>query len=62
MGNHIEMSNKAGEDYPVGTTYQPHEHQLPLSLAVLKELREACRAQKGNLMYEVHPDFIIVPK
>lgn len=62
LGNHIEMSTALGKDYPVGTTYQPQEHSLPLSLTVLQELRDACRKQKGPLVYEVHNDFIIVPK
>ncbi len=40
MGTHIEMSETANLDYPIGTTYQPNEHQLPLSVADINVLRE----------------------
>lgn len=38
LGNHIEMTQTSGVDYPMETIYQPKEHQLPLSLLTLKEL------------------------
>lgn len=40
MGTHIEMSATPDLDYPIGTTYQPNEHRLPLSLADIFVLRE----------------------
>ena len=35
LGNHIEMTDTPGIDYPTGTTYQPNEHRLPLQVAQL---------------------------
>lgn len=62
LGNHIEMTNTAGKDYPTGTTYQPAEHILPLSFKDLKELNKALHIA-GNLpKYEIHNSFIIDPK
>lgn len=40
MGTHIEMSDEVNVDYPVRTTYQPHEHQLPLSVSHIETLHE----------------------
>ena len=62
MGNHIEMSRTKGVDYPVGTIYQPGEHALPLRPDVLQELVKACGKMGDRITYEVHDDFIIVPK
>src|SRR5258706_599371 len=36
LGNHIEMTETAGVDYPTGTTYQPHEAPLPLNTGQLE--------------------------
>jgi hydroxyacylglutathione hydrolase len=41
MGTHIEMSATPNSDYPIGTTYQPNEHQLPLTVADIYVLRES---------------------
>lgn len=38
MGTHIEMSDKPGIDYPIGSTYQPNEAPLPLELNSLLKL------------------------
>lgn len=62
MGNHLEMTTTSGIDYPTGTTYQPNEHTLPLKVSVLKELHDACNKMGDQLTYQVHPDFILVPK
>jgi hydroxyacylglutathione hydrolase len=40
MGTHIEMSNTLNVDYPIGTTYQPNEHPLPLAASDITELNE----------------------
>jgi glyoxylase-like metal-dependent hydrolase (beta-lactamase superfamily II) len=61
IGNHIEMSDKKGTDYPVGTTYQPEEHILPLTIAQLEELDKALDALDLPKR-DAHDDFIIVPK
>jgi glyoxylase-like metal-dependent hydrolase (beta-lactamase superfamily II) len=61
LGNHIEMTQTPGIDYPIGTTYQPKEHQLPLSVLELKELSSAL-SQLGDIpTKEVHDRFIIYP-
>lgn len=41
MGTHIEMSNTPNDDYPIGSTYQPNEHQLPLTPSDVVALSEA---------------------
>lgn len=41
LGTHIEMSNTPNVDYPVGTTFQPDEHPLPLSVLDIYALNEA---------------------
>jgi hydroxyacylglutathione hydrolase len=61
IGNHIEMTSKKGIDYPVGTTYQPDEHILPLTLAQLQELDKALDTLDTPKL-DVHDDFVIVPK
>lgn len=40
MGTHIEMTAEVNVDYPVGTTYQPNEHRLPLSVSDITLLHE----------------------
>ncbi len=62
MGNHIEMTQTKGVDYPTGTTYQPEEHSLPLAVEILLELSNACKSMGEKVVYSVHDDFIIVPK
>ncbi|MEV6207825.1 MBL fold metallo-hydrolase [Kitasatospora sp. NPDC051914] len=43
LGCHIEMTTEPGTDYPLGTTHQPDEPPLELSVADLHELQAACR-------------------
>lgn len=62
LGNHIEMSNKPGILYPIGSTYQPEEHVLQLNVKHLEELRDACNAMGTAARHDVHDDFIIVPR
>ncbi len=40
LGTHIEMSATPNIDYPIGTTYQPNEHQLPLGMNDINALQE----------------------
>ena len=61
LGNHIEMTQTAGVDYPIGTIYQPKEHQLPLSTLTLKELSSALIKLGDTPTKEVHDSFIIYP-
>jgi glyoxylase-like metal-dependent hydrolase (beta-lactamase superfamily II) len=62
LGNHIEMTTTAGKDYPTGTTYQPAEHILPMTMDDLRELNEALKAAGDLPKYDVHANFIIAPK
>ncbi len=61
MGNHIEMSNVNGVDYPLGSKFQPDEHLLPMKAVVLQELYQACLKMGDHPTREVHDDFIIEP-
>jgi len=61
LGNHIEMTQTPGEDYPMGTMYQPKEHPLPLSVVDLKELSSALTNLGDKPTMEVHDSFIIYP-
>src|SRR5262245_963438 len=62
LGTHIEMSTKPGVDYPVGTTWQPDEHELALKPAHILELYDAVARMKDTPIREVHNDFIIFPR
>lgn len=48
LGAHIEMMDKAGEHYPIGTVYQPSEAPLPLSPVVLQRLETAMAKSDGE--------------
>jgi hydroxyacylglutathione hydrolase len=61
LGNHIEMTQTPGIDYPIETIYQPNEHQLPLSVLELKELSEALTKLGDTPKKEIHDSFIIYP-
>lgn len=61
LGNHIEMTQTPGVDYPMETMYQPKEHQLPLNVETLKELSSALTKLGDIPTKEVHDSFIIYP-
>jgi hydroxyacylglutathione hydrolase len=61
LGNHIEMSTTDGIDYPMGSTYHPQEHKLPLTIKDLKELQLALTNLGNTPTNEVHKNFIIYP-
>lgn len=61
LGNHIEMTQTDSVDYPMGSMYQPKEHQLPLSVLELKELSDALTKLGDKPTKEVHDSFIIYP-
>lgn len=58
LGAHIEMQNKAGEFYPIGSTYQPNEASLVLTLAQLQKLNQQLNQQPNILIFN---QFIIAP-
>lgn len=41
VNNHIEMTNEPGVDYPVGTTWQPNEPPMEMTLEMLDQAVEA---------------------
>ena len=48
LGNHIEETRTPYLDYPVGTMYQPDEHELSLSRGALLELEEGLLSLHGK--------------
>ena len=48
-------------DYPVGTIYQPHEHQLDLSRGALLELEDGLLSLHGKPARLTLRDFTIWP-
>ncbi len=61
LGTHIEMSRTAGEAYPMGTTFQPDEAELSLSVDDLKLLNTTLDAIGTKAEEKVLAKFIISP-
>ncbi len=61
LGNHIEQTSTPFLDYPVGTIYQPNEHELALSRGSLLELEEALESMHGNARRMALRDFSVWP-
>jgi hydroxyacylglutathione hydrolase len=63
LGAHIEISNRPGQDFPIGSKRHPNEHRLELTGTHLLELRDALRAMQaqGAPRREIRDDFIIYP-
>jgi hydroxyacylglutathione hydrolase len=59
MGCHIEMTTTPGRDYPVGTTYQPFEPPLRMSVERLRAVRDAARAVAERPGPHWYDDFAI---
>jgi glyoxylase-like metal-dependent hydrolase (beta-lactamase superfamily II) len=59
MGCHIEMTTRPNRDYPVGTTYQPDEPPLPMTVAQLSRVRDAARSVASRPGVHAFGDFII---
>ena len=60
LGAHIEMTEEAGEYYPIGTIYQPNEAPLTLSPENLHSLHSALK--KSKKAQEIKKsEFIVVP-
>lgn len=62
LGNHIEQTRTPYLDYPIGTVYQPDEHELELGRAQLLELNDALRGMKGRIVKMAFRDFTIWPE
>ena len=61
LGTHIEMSMTPGVDFPLGSTYHPNEHILPLRRDHLLELLAAVEGMLDGPFIDVHDDFIVYP-
>ncbi len=61
LGNHIEQTNTPYLDYPVGTIYQPNEHELALSRGSLLELEDALVSMHGKPARMALRDFSVWP-
>jgi glyoxylase-like metal-dependent hydrolase (beta-lactamase superfamily II) len=59
MGCHIEMTREPGRDYPIGTTYQPDEPPLPMTVAQLRAVRDAAISVADRPGIHVFNDFVI---
>ncbi len=62
LGTHIEQSSTPYKDYPVGTKYQPEEHELALSRGQLLELDEALAAMGSKPARYALRDLTIWPR
>jgi hydroxyacylglutathione hydrolase len=60
MGCHIEMAGQPGQDYPVGTKYQPDEPPLQMTVDQLVAVRDATRAVSERPGIYPYDDFVIV--
>lgn len=62
LGNHIEETSTPFLDYPVGTIYQPKEHELALSRGTLLELQDALLSMHGTPKRLALRDFSVWPQ
>jgi glyoxylase-like metal-dependent hydrolase (beta-lactamase superfamily II) len=60
LGAHIEMTDKSGEYYPIGTTYQPNEAPLALALENLSALNSAIKKSDKPTKF-IFNEFIVAP-
>lgn len=58
VNNHIEMTSTPKSDYPVGTTWQPDEPPMQMTLEMLDEAVRAIDTVKGPGIYK-YDDFLI---
>jgi len=61
LGCHIEQSRTPFLDYPVGTIYQPDEHELSLSRGDLLEMQAAIDALHGTPQRVAYANFSLWP-
>jgi glyoxylase-like metal-dependent hydrolase (beta-lactamase superfamily II) len=61
LGNHIEETSTPFLDYPVGTMYQPNEHELAMGRGSLLELEDALLSMHGTPRRLALRDFSVWP-
>jgi hydroxyacylglutathione hydrolase len=59
LGCHVEMTTTPGDDYPRGTTYQPDEPPLQMSVGQLRALRRALAESGGRPGTHRFDDFLL---
>jgi hydroxyacylglutathione hydrolase len=59
LGCHIEMTRQPGRDYPLGATYQPGEQALEMTVAQLRDVREAAASVAARQGIHRFDDFVI---
>jgi len=59
LGCHIEMTTRPGRDYPLGARYQPEEPPLEMTVAQLRDIRQAAGEAAGKRGPRRFDDFII---
>lgn len=59
MGCHVEMTHRPYRDFPAGSTYQPRERALPMTVAQLTALRDATVRVDGRRGVHRFEDFIV---
>jgi glyoxylase-like metal-dependent hydrolase (beta-lactamase superfamily II) len=62
LGCHIEMTTTPGQDYPIGTTYQPAEPPLQLTLDHVHAVRAALAEVADRPRIRAYDDFILYPE
>jgi glyoxylase-like metal-dependent hydrolase (beta-lactamase superfamily II) len=62
LGAHIEMTDRPGEDYPMGADVHPDEHPLQLAPETLTELDAALTAAGPEPRRLVHAHFVVFPR
>ncbi|GAA1518756.1 hypothetical protein GCM10009741_18280 [Kribbella lupini] len=62
LGAHIEMTDRPGEDYPMGADVHADEHRLELAPETLTELDEALAAAGPEPGRLVHDHFVVFPR
>ena len=58
VNNHIEMTSAPAVDYPIGTTWQPDEPPMEMTLAMLDQAVEAVDVITEPGIYK-YDDFLI---
>lgn len=61
LGAHVEMTRMPGVAYPYGTTYQPNERELQLSVDHLMDLHRTVESLGDNPVRTVRDEYIIEP-
>jgi glyoxylase-like metal-dependent hydrolase (beta-lactamase superfamily II) len=59
LGCHVEMTTRAGRDYPLGARYQPDEVPPQMSAVKLREIRDAAHKVAGRRGVHAFDDYII---